>query len=163
MSNSIFADKRKGPLDLFLILVLMCAFTGFALMIVSIGANAYNNVLISVEDNSQLRLPLTFISNKIHQNDEFGSVSLANKENTTALILKSNDGKNTYEDWIYVYEGNLCELLIKAGDSFSLSSGIKVMTLDKLSMEMKKGNLIKISSFNSKGESLDLDINLRSI
>ena len=96
MSNSIFADKRKGPLDLFLILVLMCAFTGFALMIVSIGANAYNNVLISVEDNSQLRLPLTFISNKIHQNDEFGSVSLANKENTTALILKSNDGKNTY-------------------------------------------------------------------
>ena len=163
MSNSIFADKRKGPLDLLLILVLMCAFTGFALIIVSIGANAYNNVLISVEDNSQLRLPLTFISNKIHQSDELGSVILTNKDNITALVLKSRDSKNTYENWIYVYEGNLCELLVKSGDNFALSSGIKVMSLDKLTMEMKSDNLIKISSFNSKGESLDLDINLRSI
>lgn len=163
MAKLNFSSIRKGPLDLLLILVLMCAFTGFALVLVSIGAGAYDNVLTKVENNSELRLPLTFISNKIHQSDEFNSVELIDKEGTTALVLNSRDKNNSYENWIFVYNGNLCELLIKSGDTFKWEDGIVVMPVEKFKMQLESNDLIKIESFNSRGESLELKINLRSL
>ena len=163
MAKLDFANIRKGPLDLLLILILMCAFTGFALVLVSIGAGAYDNVLTNVESNSELRLPLTFVSNKIHQSDELNSIDLIDKDGTTALVLKSRDKTNAYENWIFVYDGNLCELLIKSGDSFNWEDGIIVMPVDKFNMQLESNDLIKIESFNSKGESLELKINLRSL
>jgi hypothetical protein len=141
----------------------MCAFTGFALVLVSIGAGAYDNVLTNVENNSELRLPLTFISNKIHQSDEFNSVELIDKDGTTALVLNSKDKNNSYENWIFVYNGNLCELLIKSGDAFKWEDGIIVMPVEKFKMQLESKDLIKIESFNSRGESLELKINLRSL
>jgi hypothetical protein len=141
----------------------MCAFTGFALVLVSIGAGAYDKVLTNVENNSELRLPLTFISNKLHQSDEFNSVVLIDKEGTTALVLKSKDKASKYENWIFVYDGNLCELLIKSGDAFKWEDGIVVMPVEKFKMQLESKDLIKIESFNSKGESLELKINLRSL
>jgi hypothetical protein len=141
----------------------MCAFTGFALVLVSIGAGAYDNVLTNVENNSELRLPLTFISNKIHQSDELNSINLIDKDGTTALVLKSRDKDNLYENWIFVYDGNLCELLIKSGDTFKWEDGVIVMPVGKFKMQIESSDLIKIESFNSKGESLELKINLRSL
>lgn len=163
MAKLNFSSIRKGPLDLLLILILMCAFTGFALVLVSIGAGSYDKVLTNVENNSELRLPLTFISNKLHQSDEFNSVELIDKDGTTALVLNSKDKNNSYENWIFVYNGNLCELLIKSGDAFKWEDGIIVMPVEKFKMQLESKDLIKIESFNSRGESLELKINLRSL
>ena len=163
MSNEVQKfTRRKGPLDLFLILLLMCAFAGFALILVSIGTSAYKTVLSNVETTSELRLPLSYISNKIHQGDQAGAIRLEHKEDITALVINSTEKNASYENWIFALDGGLYEVLVKAGDDFKLSNGIKVMDISKFEIQMKSNNLVSIKSYNILGDSQELSINIRS-
>jgi hypothetical protein len=163
MMGRMPAEKRRQSLfELLLMLFLLFIFAASALIVVVIGADVYANINRNMNANYDLRIPLSYVSNKIRQADSEGAVSLQTKEGTTVLVLASVNNGSNYETWIYEYEGYLYEVLYEQGKGLPLEAGTPVIPVNGFSMKMEAGNLMTLTAKDTSGKSLDLRLALRS-
>lgn len=152
---------RHRPLDAIFVIVLLCVFTFGSLMLVIVGANIYGNITDNMDNNFQHRTTLSYISTKIRQNDAADAVSIVEKEGIHALVLKTLDGNEAAETWIYEYDNALYEIYINEGSSFQLSDGLPIIPSYGLDMKIED-TLLQLSTLDQDGQSRVLRISLRS-
>lgn len=163
MMGRMPAERRRQSLfELLLMLFLLFIFAASALIVVVIGADVYANINRNMDANYELRIPLSYVSNKIRQADSEGAVSLQMKEGTSVLVVESVENGANYETWIYEYEGYLYEVLYAQGEGLGLEAGTPVIPIKGFSMKMEAGNLIALTAKDTTGKSLDLRLSLRS-
>lgn len=61
--------------------------------------------------NSTIRTSLSYLSEKIHQNDAENGIRIDQLNDLPSLVLTQNLNGETYETWIYAYDGMLCEIM----------------------------------------------------
>ncbi len=162
LAKKIQGSTNHGMLDLFFIIILLSAFAISALIIVMIGARVYQNVTAEMQSNFDLRIPLSYISTKVKQHDAKEAVQLLTKENTDVLVLSSTDQQVSYETWIYTYDQQLYEIMVKKGQQFSLADGLAILPLEGLDLKMEQSKLLQITSYNKEGATLELFLDMRS-
>ena len=163
MMGKMAAEGRRHSLfELLLMLFLLFIFAASALIVVVIGADVYSNINHNMDSNYDLRIPLSYVSNKIRQADREGAVSLQTKEGTTVLVLQSVQNGSNYETWIYEYEGYLYEVLYEQGQGLGLEAGTPVIPVNGFSMKMEADNLLTLTANDASGKRLDLRLALRS-
>lgn len=148
-----------------LILLFLLPFSLFigttALMTIQ-GINVYQNIIISTNQMFDTETPLAYISTKVKQLDSAKSIKLINKENTQVLVLVQEIQDDTYETWIYEYEGYLCEALIVKEMDFKLSEGTPLLEIGHLEITFFNANTLEVGLLTPKGIRYTRSIAIRS-
>lgn len=157
-----FHTRQKHMIDLIFPISLFFVFAASSLAVLLLAANIYGSSTNRIQANDQNRTSLSYISQKIRQNDTSGTISIKNVEGTDCLVLKAEYDHINYITYIYKYEGDLKELFFKEGIDVSLSSGRTIMKISALSMEQTDDHLFRFTSTNKDGKKDSLIISERS-
>jgi hypothetical protein len=135
---------------LFLVFVLCALFT------VLIGGRVYENINNRTESTYRSDVALSYIANKVRQQDEAGMVDIAEKEGISVLQLKQEINDSTYMTEIYYEDGKLWELFSDEASNISLSDGFEIMECSAVAMR-KEGRMLCIST-EENGSSIWLSL-----
>ena len=111
---------NKHVVDLLFTLSLFCVFAASAFIVVYIGADVYRATVDRMEMGFEINTTLNFVSTKIRQHDESGSIRIAELEGRPAVVLDRRIGDSVFETWIYHYDGALRELFINRENTAGL-------------------------------------------
>lgn len=156
-------NKPKNHVINYVFIVgLFLVFTATALVVVVIGVNVYESTINNMNQNYTTRTSLTYVGEKIRQNDSRGSISVGEIEGASALMIEKEIDSVSYVTYIYAYEGKLKELFIKKDQPFLPGDGQSIMEISSFKITKPSNNLIRIETNDINGKKLETFINLHS-
>lgn len=158
-----FQTKQKHLIDFIFPVSLFFIFALCALTVLLLSARIYRSITASSALNDTARTGLSYISEKIHQNDGNGSIQIGTLDETDSLIIQQSYEGSTYFTYIYAYDGALRELFIKEGSEADLSSGTKILAVDHFSMEEVSEHLFQFNCTAEDGKEDSILVCVRSV
>lgn len=153
---------RSGAAGTIAALTLTCVFGATMLLSLATGASVYRGVAERVESASGRRVGLTYITAKIHAYDQEGRVLAGQFGGQDAVfLLQEFDGK-MYETILYVYEGQLMELLCERGWELNPPDGQTITAAGGLEVSEPEPGLLRLSYTGVDGQTETADVFLRS-
>ncbi len=156
-----FGTQNRHIIDLVFSLGLFCVFAATAFLVVTLGANVYQSTVSTMEENFSGRTALSYVAEKIRQNDSADSVSLTQIGDTPALRLLQTLDDEEYATYIYYTEGCLRELFTRMSLEPSLEAGQTILELDSFSVRQVQENLYQFTVTDEKGRPVSLYISPR--
>lgn len=151
---------RQHITDLVFILALFGAFAVTALLVVVLGADVYQGISESMGVNDSARSCVTYISQKVRQQDAAGDVALGRVGQADALILTQHVDGQAYVTWIYPYQGGLYELTLYAQGRPTPGDGQRILSLADLQLTAQ-GDCIAVEAMDASGNRFASAITLR--
>ena len=130
-------QEKHFIVDILFVLALFGVFAVSALALVTIGADVYQHTVEDMGVNYESRTAVSYIMEKVRQNDTADSIFLTDLENVPALCMLSEIDEETYCTYLYLYDGHLKELF---------------MDLQEFSLSYASDDLIRISLRTASGE-----------
>lgn len=157
-----FRLKRRHMIDFLFPIALFFVFALSALTLILLAARIYQ----STTENSSLqytsRTGLAYISEKVHQNDENGTVYLGSFDGCDALVLEQEYEEETYYTYIYISEQNLKELFIKEGAEADAEDGRTILEVQDFTTEQISDKLFRFECTDMKERTSSIVIGVRS-
>lgn len=157
-----FQKKQKHMIDLIFPITLFFVFALCALTVLLLSARIYQSITKSSALNDTARTGLSYISEKIHQNDVDGKIQIGDLNGNDALIMEQNYKGSVYCTYIYAYENTLRELFVKEGAKADLSAGTKILDLESFSMEEIEENLFQFDCVTKDGKKDSVLVSVKS-
>lgn len=148
-------QEKHFIVDILFVLALFGVFAVSALALVTIGADVYQHTVEDMSVNYESRTAVSYIMEKVRQNDTAGSISLTTLDDVPALCMLSQIEEDTYCTYLYLYDGHLKELFMREGTSLGgqvLPAGTDIMELQDLELSYAADDLIKVSLQTASGE-----------
>lgn len=146
---------RRAPgghvVDVLFTLALFCVFAICSMLVIVIGADAYTASLDRMDAAFDSRTTLSYIANKIHQNDVSGGISLGEIEGVPALVMEQDYDGRMFTTYIYHYEGILMELMLGPESEAGPESGQALIPVHSLLMEEADDGLIRFTCTDAEG------------
>lgn len=139
-----FGNERKHMVDILFVLTLFFVFALSALTLIILGANIYKTTVNHMDESFNDRTSYAYITQKLRQNDEAGSLSVGTLGSETALVATSEVNNTIYNTYIYSYDGNLCELLTRADMEMEPSAGTKIIKINDFHIEQVNPRLYSV-------------------
>jgi hypothetical protein len=139
----MFKDSKRHTIDVLFVITLFAVFAMSIMVLTGIGASVYEKIQDSMSENYDSRTAFSYISNKIHQNDTNGNISLGTYGGTDAVIISEEIDNVTYCTYLYCCDGYLKELFTRAGQEFDLEYGTNILELDSFSASYETDTLIR--------------------
>lgn len=155
-------DRQSHVIDLFFTLSLFCLFAASAFLVVLIGSGVYRNTAAHMQENYAVRTTISYVAEKIRQHDTAGGTSLTNIDGETVLMFTDSVEDNSYDTYIYDYNGYLCELVIREGSTFSKDQGEQILAVDSLSFSDEGNGFIRVTVSDSGSVPTSCLLHLRS-
>ncbi len=151
-------DKQQKiwMVNLVSVLLVIGVFILASLMLVNVGIGAYKNIVLTTNDNFQLRTSLSYVATKVRQTDTVNLLYIEEKEGVSVLVLGEEIDGERYETLIYPYKGYLCELYREAGMDYDLSYGVPAIEIDQFHIMLTDDGLLQMVARNKAGESEEL-------
>ncbi|MBS6195083.1 MAG: DUF4860 domain-containing protein [Clostridiales bacterium] len=157
-----YRTQRKHAIDLIFPIALFFVFAVSALAVILIAADIYRSNTSRSQERSQTRISLSYITEKIRQNDAEGMISIGSLGDRDSLVLKQEINDAVYVTYIYEYEGMLKELFIKDGVEPLPENGKDIIEISSFSMEQLSDGLFTFTAVSSSGLSDSITIGSRS-
>ena len=155
--------SRNHVVDLVFTLALFCVFSASALMVVIMGADVYQSAVSESNTYHTRSTALTYLSEKIRQNDTSGNVSVGSFQGHQALVIRQEIEDTAYITYIYLYEGRqLKELYTKEGAVVPDGSGQEILTVNDFTVEELGQNLYRFTVEDTGGSKSSLLIGTHS-
>ena len=150
--------SRHNYSELVFVIVLFLLFSLSALALVILGGNVYSGVLDRMDENYALRTPLAYVATKVRQGDARGAIRLDDALGTTALVLTEDAGGESYETWIYYYDGALREYYVSQGLQFLPAEGMEVVETAGFTIEQEDDGLLRFTCTAADGGQTELAV-----
>ena len=98
-----FQTKQKHMIDFLFPVALFFVFALSALTVILLAARIYQSTTESSSLNYTARTSLSYINEKIHQNDCDGAVYLDEFDGCQALVMEQAHNNERYYTYIYIY------------------------------------------------------------
>lgn len=147
-----FRTKRKHMIDVLFPIALFVVFALSALTVLLLAARIYRSTTENSALNYTARSGLSYISEKIHQNDVDGQVAIGELEGQEALVMTQEHDDIKYYTYIYAYDNALRELFIKEGAKVELSTGMPILKIQGFSMEQQEEGLFRFTCTDMNGQ-----------
>ncbi len=144
---------RRHITDIIFLLSLLCVFAVTAVFVVIFGADVYKGISQRMQDNGNMRSSITYLSEKVRQNDS-GGVRLGAVGQSDALILDRTEDGRDYCTWIYAADGWLYEAVVPAAGVVAPGDGQKVTQLALFELDVLDSGLIEITAAGADGEAV---------
>lgn len=148
-----FHQEKKHVIDLIFPLAILFVFAASALLVLLLSVHIYGDQTDKTLKNYESSTPLSYITEKVRQNDSHGSLSIEELDGVTSLVLHSNASDISYSTYLYVYEGWLKELTIRDDISASLEAGSNIIEASKLEAQEFSSHTYKITVTDRDGDS----------
>lgn len=148
-------QEKHFIVDILFVLALFGVFAVSALALVTIGADVYQHTVEDMGGNYESRTAVSYIMEKVRQNDTGDSIALTSLEEIPALCMLSRIDGETYCTYLYLYDGHLKELFMRDGTSLGgqvLPAGTDIMELQDFTLSYAADDLIRVSLRTSSGE-----------
>ncbi len=150
-------NQRGQMVNTLFTMLLFLVFVLCALFTVLIGGKVYENINVRTEATYRGDVALSYIANKVRQQDTAGMVELTDVDGTAVLRLKQMINDRVYHTDIYYRDGKLYELFTAADSGLGVNDGIEIMECDEVVMAMEDG-LIHVKTEGGQGGSVWLSL-----
>ena len=157
-----FQIKRKHMIDFLFPVALFFVFALSALTTILLAARIYQSTTEHSSLNYTSRTSLSYISEKLRQNDYNGSIQIGSFDGCDALVMEQIYEDDTYYTYIYAYDHELKELFIKKDVEASASSGRTILEIEDFSIEQLSPRLLRISCSDQKGRRASTVVSIKS-
>ena len=153
---------RQHTVDSLFTLSLLGVFAITALLITVFGAGTYEKIVSRSGNLYETGASLSYIREKIRQNDTAGSVCIARIQDTDVLQLKSSVNDRSYVTYLYYQDGALKELYEQEGADLSLSAGQRILTVHDLTMRQLSDSLFFFTATDESGSRSEITLRVNS-
>lgn len=144
-------------------LVLFCAFAISILMVLMMGAEAYQKVRDAVENHYSEDTCISYIAMKVrHYDDKDSAVYVGNVQDKTALYMRETFDDTEYVTVIYYYDGYVMELYAESGYTFDPEAGFRIVEANDLTIMSLGEGLISIACEGTGGSVAEISLSLRT-
>lgn len=157
-----FRVKQRHMIDFLFPVALFFVFALSALTVILLATRIYQSTTENSSLNYTSGTSLSYLSEKIHQNDIGQSISLGTFDGCEALVLKQQKGEETYYTYIYCYQDELKELFLKNGAKANASAGQTILKVKDFTMEETPDGLFSIRCTDETGQAASALISIRS-
>ncbi len=154
-------QERGHVIDLLFTLALFCVFAATAFLVVLMGANIYKKTVTDMAQNNNTRTSISYLAEKIRQNDVMSGISIGDVEGAAALILEQKVGKSSYQTWIYSSGGALCEVMVAKGAKVKAADGQPIMELADLKIDRSEEGMLRLTTIDTDGTVSTIKLSLR--
>lgn len=155
--------KQNHSIDILFALGLFGTYAILSVLLLLVGSNIYTGIIETSEGNTQVRISLSYIVNKIHNHDQEDTVFLEVRNGVTLLIMEETYDGEVYQNIIYFHEGAIKEALVNKNSTFDFSFGDKIIEVEKFEMEEKLvEGLLYFNVTDKNGSSQSMRVDLRS-
>ena len=159
----MFKNPRKHTVDILFVITLFAVFAISVMTLTGVGARVYESIVNRMDESFNSRTAFTYISNKVHQSDADGNVTLGEFGGVEALIISEEIDNITYNTYLYYYDGYLKELFTRAGQNFDPKYGDDILALEGFEVAKLTPSLIKFEIFPAGEAKETLFVHLRSL
>lgn len=152
----------KHKLDLLFPFMLWGALLVCCVLTILMGIHFYENTNERISATYESRTALSYLREKIHQNDEHRNISLGTLNGNDSLIIQQSYNEKTYFTYIYVYEHALWELMAQDGISVSPEDGTKILEVQDLQMEEPEPGRFHFSYTDTDGHKITASVSTLS-
>lgn len=149
---------RQHTIDFIFPLAVLFVFAVSAFTVLLLSAHVYADQTACTQSDYQTATPLSYIREKVRQNDQNGTLSIGSIDGGTALILQVDD-TCTY---IYSYEGYLKELYIRKDVDARAKDGKNILEIKGFQIQELSGGLFRVSCQTSDGTEQSVILSERS-
>lgn len=161
MNRVSLNNSRKFSFHFIFILMLYLLIVVFSLMIIWLGKDIYTSINHDRQANYERRVSLSYVANKIRQNDKSGMVRIESLNGEKTIVITEDYDGELYETWIYFYDNAIYEMFTDAGTEFNLEDGMKVVETKGFKIEEINDDLYKFTALDST-EKTELILYLQS-
>lgn len=135
--------QKRHVIDFIFPVALFFVFAVSSLIVVLLATRIYKSTTEESQEQYTSRTALSYITEKIRQNDETDTVSVGKLDNGDCLILKSQG--SDYTTYIYEHDGALKELSVKDGTNPSPTAGELILEVDSFQAESLSDSLFRFA------------------
>ena len=156
--------KSQHTIDFLFPLAVFFAFSATAVVVLLLSANIYKGIVSSSEAQFETTTALSYVTEKIRQNDTNGadSIYLSEFNGRHALTIRQKFQNSAYITYIYEIDGELKETFVQEGIAASAKSGTTVMKVTDFKMEQISDNLLQFSCKDNSGYSSSVVVSIHS-
>ncbi len=154
--------KQKHMIDVIFPIALFVIFALSALTVLLLAARIYRFTTENSALNYTARTGLSYISEKIHQNDVDGQIEIGELDGQEALIMTQEYEDTKYYTYIYAYDNELRELFMKEDARAELSAGTSIMEIQGFSMEQKDEGVFRFICTDQNNQTDSILVAVRS-
>ena len=154
--------ERTSSVDTLFVIVLLCAFTAWVLLVLLLGARVYGSMTQKAERAYDRRTCAAYVAEKLRHGDSAGAVETGSFDGCSALYLTTDVGGTDYSDILYYYNGWLWELSCEKGASFSREDGTKVVETGAVVFSEPADGVVSAEITDTNGRAQGVTYRLRS-
>lgn len=147
-------SNRKHMIDILFPIMLWAILLICSVFAMILGIHFYEKTTNRISSNYETRTALSYLREKIHQNDQCESISISSFDGAEALVFEETYGDLLYRTYIYEYENALWELMVQDGVNASLKDGTKILDVDDFSMKETSSGIFTFSCTNQAGNTV---------
>lgn len=158
-----FHQIREHTIDILFPLVVFFVFAASAVTVILLAANIYSN---SVQGSARMynsATALSYIQEKLHQNDVSGGVRIEELDGTKALVLEQSHEGQRYCTYIYACDGTLRELFTRQELEFDPEEGRQLLKAREFDCSWLKVGLLQIRYTDDAGNEETACVSVQSI
>ena len=155
-------SSEQHMMDVIFPMALLLVFLLSAMLVLLLASDLYGRITMQSAKTNDARIAMSYLTEKIHQNDASGAVKIDSLSGTEALVLEHPEGGTDYCTYIYYYDHALRELLVKKDFEPDLDRGRKILTLESFQAEQVKENLFHFSCEDDQDNSTSVYVTVRS-
>lgn len=155
--------QQKHTIDVLFLLLLFAMFSITSLLVVLIGANTYKKTVATLDQNYEYRTLVSYLNEKVRQNNDAGTISIETLEDTCVLVLTQDYDGVPYSTCLYQYDGSIRETLISSTENFTLTSGQEVLSASSFTAEYASSDLLKITVTGLEDATYEIYLSSRSL
>ena len=151
-------NETRHMIDVLFVLTLFCVFAVCSVLLIAVGAKVYQNTINNMETHFTSTTALSYITEKIRQNDISGNLSIEKFDGNDALVLSSEYNGEEYCTYIYSFNGHLKELFTKKNIKLSPQAGQDILAISDFSVMLLDDDLYEITLVDSNHKSKTIRI-----
>lgn len=148
--------KQSHVIDLIFPIALFFVFAASSLAALVLSANVYSTQTADEHDNYISHTSLSYINEKIRQNDANGGISIETLDGHPCLVLQRTIGSTPYVTYIYEYDGMLKELFVHDGVEIRLKDGTDIMEIHEFSMDEVGDGFFRFTTIDRNGNEVTM-------
>ncbi len=155
-------SNQNRIVDIVFVVTLFFLYLIFTFTLCIIGINVYQKNVADSAENYNVRTSVLYITEKSRQNLSTDGIRIDNVANSNALVLAQTIEGTVYENWMYVEDGYLCEVLMPKDSEVIANIGQKIMPMTKLELNITDNNLLEITVTDEIGQFYSSSINIQN-
>ena len=149
--SGTFVFTLLGAFAVFsMLLVVLVLVSSRTLMCSVLGAQAYRTTVDGASAHTRKRIAAAFVRNAVRAQDERGAIAVEDRDGLPVLALSSEWDGERYVQYIYGYQGQLCELFTAAEYDFVPEDGEPVCAAQAFEPTLE-GDLLTIRVTDETG------------